>query len=240
MGTQNTPNAIGYCRVSTDEQAESGLGLADQRERIEAYAKMKNLKLVDVIGEDNGISAGKPLGTRQGGAKLLKAIKAKKADHVVILKLDRAFRNAADCLSTVELWDRKGITLHIVDLGGNSIDTTSAAGRFMLTVLAGAAEMERNLTRERTKAALRVKIARGERCTRRDRVPFGWNVDPRDDTRLVKNASEQRAIKRMQTWRGQGMSYQAIADRLIERNVSTKAGGRWFPMSIKQILDRAA
>jgi len=99
------------------------------------------MRLVDVIGEDNGTSAGKPLGTRQGGQKLLKAIKTKKAQHVVILKLDRAFRNAADCLSTVEQWDRKGITLHIVDLGGNSIDTTSAAGRFMLTVLAGAAEM---------------------------------------------------------------------------------------------------
>ena len=74
-----------------------------------------------------------------------------------MLKLDRMFRNAGDCLATVEAWDRAGVALHVVDLGGNAIDTTSAAGRFMLVVLAGAAEMERNLIRERTKAALAVK-----------------------------------------------------------------------------------
>ncbi|MBI1827808.1 MAG: recombinase family protein [Planctomycetes bacterium] len=54
-----------------------------------------------------------------------------------------------DCLTTVERWEKSGVTLHVVDLGGNAIDTASAAGRFMLVVLAGAAEMERNLTRER-------------------------------------------------------------------------------------------
>ena len=57
--------------------------------------------------------------------------------------------------------ERKGIALHVIDLGGNAIDTTSAAGRFMLVVLAGAAEMERNLTRERTKAAMAVKKSNG-------------------------------------------------------------------------------
>ena len=79
------------------------------------------------------------------------------------MKLDRGFRNAGDCLATVERWERSGIALHVVDLGGNAIDTTSAAGRFMLVVLAGAAEMERNLTRERTRSALAGKRANGQR-----------------------------------------------------------------------------
>ena len=80
-----------------------------------------------------------------------------------MLKLDRMFRNAGDCLTTIEQWERSGIALHVVDLGGNAIDTTSAAGRFMLVVLAGAAEMERNLTRERTRSAMAVKKANGQR-----------------------------------------------------------------------------
>ena len=74
----------------------------------------------------------------------------KLAFAVVVLKLDRAFRNAVDCLATVEKWDKSRIALHIVDLAGNSIDSTTAAGKFMLTVLAGTAEMERNLPRSLT------------------------------------------------------------------------------------------
>ena len=64
-----------------------------------------------------------------------------------------------------------GVALHIIDLGGNAIDTTSAAGRFMLVVLAGAAEMERNLIRERTKSALAVKRANGQRISRTRKQP---------------------------------------------------------------------
>ncbi len=74
-----------------------------------------------------------------------------------MLKLDRMFRNAGDCSNTVEKWDKAAIALHVIGLGGNAIDTTSAAGRFMLVVLAGAAEIERNLTRERIRSAMAVK-----------------------------------------------------------------------------------
>ncbi len=108
---------------------------------------MRNLDLVEIVA-DPGVSGGKPLASREGGQRLLAALQHRGgARSVVMLKLDRMFRNAGDCLATVEAWERSGIALHVVDLGGNAIDTTSAAGRFMLVVLAGAAEMERNLTR---------------------------------------------------------------------------------------------
>ena len=136
--------AIGYIRCSTQEQADSGLGLDVQAERIKAYVAMRGSELVDLV-TDAGVSGGKPLAKREGGQRLLESIRKKKAKAVVMLKLDRMFRNASDCLSTVEKWERSGIALHVVDLGGNAIDTTSAAGRFMLVILAGAAEMERRL-----------------------------------------------------------------------------------------------
>ncbi len=66
--------AIGYSRCSTQEQADSGLGITAQLERIRAYAAMKGLSLLDVI-RDEGVSGGKPLGDREGGGVLLNTIR---------------------------------------------------------------------------------------------------------------------------------------------------------------------
>ena len=65
-------------------------------------------------------------------------------------KLDRLFRDAADCLNVTKHWDKRNIALHLIDVGGQTIDTSSSMGRFFLTMMAGVAEMERNLIRDRT------------------------------------------------------------------------------------------
>ena len=227
-------NAIGYVRCSTQEQSDSGLGLEAQRERIRAYATLKGLRLVDII-EDAAVSGGKPLASRDGGRRLLEALRQGRADSIIMLKLDRGFRNAGDCLTTVEQWERKGIALHVADLGGNAIDTTSAAGRFMLVVLAGAAEMERNLTRERTRAALAVKKSNGQRV---GTVPFGHDLAD-GGVALVPNEMEQGIIREIRAMRSGGMTLQAIANSLTERRVPTKNGGaRWGHTSVRSIIMR--
>ncbi|MHC4695333.1 MAG: recombinase family protein [Planctomycetota bacterium] len=227
--------AIGYTRCSTQEQADSGLGLDAQTERIRAYCTLKGLKLIDII-TDAGVSGGKPLASREGGQRLLTAIHKRKADSVVMLKLDRGFRNATDCLATVEAWDKSHIALHVIDLGGNAIDTTSAAGRFMLVVLAGAAEMERNLTRERTKSAMAVKRANGQRV---GSVPYGFDLG-QDGISLVPNESEQVVIEDIKAMRAGGMTLKGIASELTDRGVPTKTGRSrgWSHQSVKRILDR--
>lgn len=227
-------NAIGYTRCSTHEQADSGLGLQSQAERIRAYCTLRELDLIDIV-TDAGVSGGKPLATREGGRKLLKIVQARKSGAIVMLKLDRMFRNAADCLSTVEMWERRGIALHVIDLGGNAIDTTSAAGRFMLVVLAGAAEMERNLTRERTRAALAVHKANGKRV---GTVPYGFDLGA-DDTTLIPNAAEQQTIRGINAARREGKTLKAIADELTERGVLTKQGkSSWAHQTVASILNR--
>ena len=196
---------------------------------------MRGLELVKIFN-DEGISGGKALGSRPDGSKLLSALRKQKVNIVVVLKLDRGFRNAADCLQTVETWDRQAISLHILDLGGNAVDTTTAAGKFMLTVLAGAAEMERNLTRERTKAAMGVKRNRLERISRY--APFGWDLRP--DGKLVKNPRGQRAICFMQELRASGKSYRGIAAILDSEGIPPKRGSKWIHTAVKSILKRAA
>lgn len=227
--------AIGYARVSTAEQAVSGLGMDDQKARIRAYCTLRGLELTRIAG-DNGCSGGKPLASRPGGGKLLKALREHEAEAVVILKLDRGFRNAADCLATVEQWDRKGITLHIVDLGGSALDTASATGRFMLTVLAGAAEMERNLTRERTRAALSVKAKRGERIS--GRAPFGYSFTA--DGRVEPNPEEQRAVRLVTELRDSGKSLRGIAAELAGRGMLSRTGVPLSAVTVRAILRREA
>jgi DNA invertase Pin-like site-specific DNA recombinase len=79
-----TKDAISYIRVSSEEQADSGLGLAGQRHRIVAYCQLKGLHLAEIL-EDPGISAGKPLASRPAGSKLFAAAKKGKAVVVVAI-----------------------------------------------------------------------------------------------------------------------------------------------------------
>jgi len=182
------------------------------------------------------VSGGKPLASREGGQRLLGAIRRKLADAVVMLKLDRGFRNAADCLTTIDKWERDGIGLHVVDLGGNAIDTTSAAGRFMLVVLAGAAEMERNLTRERTKSAMAVKRANGQRI---GAVPYGFDL-AHDGRTLIPSDAEQIIIADIRAMRADRFTLERIAETLTENGVPTKTGKatRWSHSAVARILNR--
>jgi len=142
-----------YTRVSTDEQARLGVSLDAQEARARAYCELHGLTIAAVF-RDEGVSGAKPLAERPEGQKLSHEVSTGAIRHVVALKLDRLFRDAIDCLEVSRLWDHAGVSMHLIDLGGQTVNTASAMGRFMLTVVAGAAEMERNLIRERTRLAV--------------------------------------------------------------------------------------
>ena len=155
------PAAVAYLRVSTEEQATEGVSLGAQEAKLRAYCAMRGLELAELV-VDPGVSAGKPLASRPGGERLLALVRSRRVRHVVAFKLDRLFRDCANCLDVTRAWDRAGVSLHLVDLGGQAVDTSSAMGRFFLTVMAGAAELERNQVAERTRFAMRHKHDRGE------------------------------------------------------------------------------
>ena len=106
----------------------------------------------------------------------------------------------------------------------------------MLVVLAGAAEMERNLTRERTRSALAVKKANGERV---GAIPYGYDLAA-DGQTLVPNEGEQAVIGEIRAMRAGGMRLQPIARTLSARGVPTKTGksGAWSHQAIARILGR--
>ena len=224
-------DAISYIRVSTEEGAESGLGLEAQRQRIAAYCTMKGLHLAEEF-EDPGISAGKPLASRPAGSKLLAAAKKNKA-VVVVAKLDRLFRSVADAANVIDDFDKRGIQLVAI---AESFDMTSPYGRAMAQMASVFAELERAMIRERTRSAMSVKRKRGERIS--GHAPFGWDFGP--GGRLVENAREQRIIARMRRMQAEGMSFRGIAVKLDEEGIRPKRGRRWIHTTVKSILLRNA
>lgn len=178
--------AVCYIRVSTEEQARGGVSLAVQEEKLLAYCHLAGLEPVAVIREE-GVSGGKPLGTRPGGGELL-ALVGGTAKHVVAMKLDRLFRDAADALNQTRTWDKAGVALHLVDMGGQTLNTATAMGRFFLNIMAGFAELERNLIAERTGTAMAHKKAHREAYSP---TPYGYD---RQGDALKQNPGELKTV----------------------------------------------
>jgi DNA invertase Pin-like site-specific DNA recombinase len=224
--------AVCYLRVSTEEQARGGVSLEAQEERLKAYCSMTGLEVVEIIREE-GISGAKPLASRPGGERLLKLIANKKVKHVVALKLDRLFRDAEDALHQTRAWDRAGIALHLVDMGGQTLNTATAMGRFFLNMMAAFAELERNLIAERTATALAHKKAHKKAYAP---TPFGFE---RVGDTLQEKPEEQEIIAQIFTWREAGWSLRKIAAELNKQGVPTKQGGQWYASTVKYILENS-
>jgi site-specific DNA recombinase len=232
---QAQQTAVLYARVSTQEQSLEGHSLPMQEGRLRAYCEMRGLTVVDVI-VDAGVSGGIPLEDREGGQRIVGLVKAGAVSHIVALKLDRLFRDCADCLTVTKEWDKRNVALHLIDLGGQTLDTSSAMGRFFLTVMAGAAELEKNLVGERTAQALQHKKALGERV---GTVAYGYQLDA-DGIRLLANPQEQAAITLARMYADHGLSLRKIATRLEGEGYMSRSGKPFVPAAIANMLEAVA
>ncbi len=219
--------AIGYIRVSTEEQAESGLSMSHQAAKIEAYCLAMDIELVAMI-EDSGKSA-KNL-NRPGLQKALEMLKGKEAEALVILKLDRLTRSVKDLGALVELFEKTGAALVSVQ---DSINTRTAAGRLVLNVLGSVAQWEREAIGERTAAALHEKRRQGKLA---GNIPYGFNLADDGET-LIPNPQEKKALEIMQELRNRGLSLRTIARELESRGIKAKNGGKWHAKVISQIVE---
>ena len=218
--------AIGYVRVSTEEQATSGLSLSHQKTRVVAFAKASDFDLVEVI-EEPGKSA-KNL-KRPGLTRALEILKSGEGQALVVLSLDRLTRSVKDLGHLVEFFDRTGTALVSVQ---DSINTLTAAGRLVLNVLGSIAQWEREAIAERTAAAMAVTRRRGEKTG--GTVPYGFDVT--EEGRLIPNTREQEALKLIARLHKRKYSLRKIGEALITQNFTPKNGGMWHPQVVKQII----
>ena len=203
---------LGYVRVSTEEQAGSGLGLDAQRTAIQAECDRRGWTLVEMI-EDAGVSA-KTL-TRPGMVRALEALSRGDAGGMIVAKLDRATRSTIDAANLLALSEREGWKLIALDLG---LDPTTPAGELVATIMAAVAQWERRAIGVRTREALAVKRAQGVRLGR----PTVLSADIA--ARLV---AAHKA----------GAGWSEIARKLNSEGIPTAHGGsQWHPSTVRAVV----
>lgn len=206
---------IGYLRVSTEEQARSGLGMEAQRERIASEADRRGWQ-VDWITDDGFTAATLD---RPGIARALADLRAHSADALVVAKLDRLSRSLLDFAGLMARAQSEGWEVVALDLG---VDTSTPQGQLMANVMASFAAYERELIRQRTRDALAALKRRGVRLGRP----------------VVVSPSTRRSIGR---WRQAGISWQACADALNRAGVPTAHGGtKWYASTVRSVAQSVA
>jgi site-specific DNA recombinase len=217
---------IGYVRVSTDRQAERGISLEAQAEKIRAMALVQGAELGEIIVE-SGESA-KSL-NRPGMANLLAMVDAGKVKAVIVAKLDRLTRSVKDLCELLECFERKGVALVSV---AESLDTGSAAGRLVLNIMAAVSQWEREAIGERTRDALRHKRSQGERV---GNIAFGFRLAD-DGQHVEPDPAEQGALSEIRRLRNQGATLRGIAATLNSGAIRTRRGTPWRLESVARVL----
>lgn len=210
-------SVYGYCRVSTLRQASDGDSLEHQRRQIEGYAKMRDFTLDEVFVEE-GVSGSVPAVERPISGPLLDMLR--RGDILVAAKLDRLFRSALDALTTVDDFRRRGVHLHLLDLGGDVAD--SGIAKLFLTIAAAFAEAERDRIRERIGQSKADQRRMGRHLG--GGVPVGYRKvpDPRGRGFVLEPIeAEIEAVRYAKARLAAGASYRQIAAELRGRGYET-------------------
>lgn len=217
--------AVGYVRVSTNEQAREGVSLDNQIAKIKAYADYNGLDLLEIVN-DAGMS-GKTL-EREGVQKVIALCNKKEVSHVIVYKLDRLTRSTKDLLNIVEdTFKKNDVQFHSLN---EKIDTSTAQGKFFLTLMGAMAQMERDLISERTKDALQYKKQQGQRL---GTPSMGMKVI---NGEAFEVEEEQAAVRRVIELREAGLSLEKIAAQLNKEGIRTKRGGAWYASTVSYLL----
>lgn len=219
--------AVGYVRISTEEQATKGVSLDAQKSAVRRWAEDNAAELLYLF-EDVGVS-GMKLKQRKALQGALEAVCEHKA-ALVVFSLSRLSRSTKDTLYIAERLDKAGADL--VSLS-ERIDTTSASGKMLFRLMAVLNEFERDQISERTSSVLQYKKARGEAYSP---TPYGFD---RIGKMFVENEREQLILMRILDLRKLGTSLKKIADTLNARGILAKRGGKWFPSTVKSVLETA-
>lgn len=208
--------ALLYARVSTQRQVDEGMSLDVQARSMGMAAELAGFTKTELIREEG--RSGKSISGRPALQEALRRLEAKEANALFVTRIDRLARSTQDFLSIVDHSQKHDWRLVLLDL---NLDTSSSAGRFVVTIMSALAEMERGIIASRQKDIHKDRRERG----------LVWGVDLGPKTKV-----SQEVIERIRSMREAGMSYHAIAAKLNEEKVPTALGGEWHASTIRKTL----
>lgn len=222
---------VGYLRVSTDGQAESGLGLEAQKKTIESYSTKIGVDIINIFS-DEGLSGALSLEKRPG---MLSAIASlQKGDIFVVAKRDRLGRDPLVLAMIESAISRKGA--RIVSAAGEGTECEDPSSILMRRMVDAFSEYERLIIKARTKAALKEKKNRGQRC---GHVPFGYRLSA-DGVHLEVDPVEQGILGQMKELRQNGFSIRDIAHEMNKRMAFNRGKSLWNHASVHRVMKIAA
>ena len=222
--------AVAYVRVSTEEQVAHGHGMDGQERALRAFAESQGYELVQLVS-DPAISGATRPADRPGFAQVIELAEQGAFTVLLVYKFDRLARQIVYAVTAAnDLSERFGVVIRSVT---EPIDTATPMGRTIFAILAGMAENERFAIRDRTAGGRAEKAAKGGFAG--GPAPYGYERDGQGG--LVVVPSEAAPVRRMFTLRANGLTFQAIADRLNDENVRGRRGGRWHAKSVSYVLD---
>ena len=232
--------AVLYARFSPRPDDSDIQSINKQFTYLHKYCELHDYKILGTF-RDEAIS-GRRADNRTGLQQALDIVCKKKA-ILLVYSLSRLARNTRDMIEITERIDKAG-----ADLISNQekIDTTSAMGRFVFTVMSAIDQFERERTAERTKDAM-LYYQNNQKRRMSCRTPYGWIKDPNDSTMLIGDPSEQATIERIIELYRQDYSYRKICRTLEFEGIAPRKvikkneikDGKWSHPLIKNIIKRA-
>jgi DNA invertase Pin-like site-specific DNA recombinase len=187
------------------------------------------------IFHDQGVSGSTTIDRRPHFLAAIAAAKEQGAAILLIAKRDRLARDVVIAATAEQLARQAGLRIVAADGAGNG-EADDANAWLFKTILDAMAQYERALIRQRTRAALAVKKAKGERI---GTIPYGYQVAA-DGKTLLAFPPEQAVVTRIRWLRSQSYSMQRIADELNADGLLTRKGTPWRQQYIDAVLKKAA
>ncbi len=213
-----------YRRVSTDMQAEEGFSLEAQRVRLQAYAESQGWT---ITGDycDEGFSAKNT--ERPQMQRLIKDIKEKRFDVILVYRLDRFVRSVLDLHELLQLMDKHDVKFKSAT---EVFDTTSATGRLFITLIATLAQWERETIAERVHMGMTKRAQQGLRNGAP--APYGYRME---NGMLIIDEEEAKWVQFIFS-RYQTVGALTVSKELNAKGIRTKKGEWWSDFSVKYVL----
>jgi len=219
-----------YLRVSTDQQANSGLGIEAQKHLCLNYIKNKPHDSFEIF-KDDGYSGSLEIEKRPDLRKALDSLV--KGDILLVAKRDRLGRDVLiNLLIEKEVAKKK---CQIETASGEFIDNNDPANVLMRTIIDGFSKHEIMMTKARTKAALAVKKRRGERT---GYIPYGYRVKE-DKIHLDVDPKEQDTILLIKDLHKTGLTYRGIAMELNSLGVLNRKNKPWSHVAVFELIKKS-